>query len=88
MSEAIRHDEKCPTCGKFVSLEDGYGDLPPGGVQNVHTLVRYCNERCSDAKPRRAFYEDEPGYEEAAEHPIGCHGVESCPKCVAIRDNR
>ena len=50
--------EKCPTCGRFVSFEDGFGDLPPGGDQFSDFMVPYCDESCANAKPIPCVYED------------------------------
>ena len=55
-----RHDERCPTCGRFVPADaDGYHDLPPGGVQSVDFLVVYCDEQCANRKSPEAHYERE-----------------------------
>lgn len=40
--------DRCPTCGRFVSLEDGYGDVEPGGCRGVDCVVPYCGEECAD----------------------------------------
>jgi hypothetical protein len=66
--ETERHDEHCPTCGRFVpgeeseGLGDAYFDLPPGGFQSHDYLVVYCNAACGDAKSPRAYYEDDADY--------------------------
>ena len=60
-----RHDERCPTCGRFVEAEaDGFYDLPPGGVQNIDYLTVYCDKKCADGKKPPCIYEDDPGYAE------------------------
>jgi hypothetical protein len=55
--------ERCPTCGKFVSSEEGYSDLPPGGVQSIHYLAGYCSKACADRKAPPAIYEGTPEME-------------------------
>jgi hypothetical protein len=59
-----RHDERCPTCGRFVSHDEGYGDLPPGGLQSLDYLEGYCDAACADRKSPKAHYEDDSDYEE------------------------
>ena len=46
-----RHDDRCPTCGKFVEVNpDGFWDVEPGGLRDHDYLVAYCSEACADAK--------------------------------------
>lgn len=40
--------EKCPTCGRFVSHEDGYGDVEPTGCRGYDYLAVYCDRACAD----------------------------------------
>jgi len=58
---AIRHDDRCPTCGKFVeapeSDPDGFYDLPPGG-DPLDYIVVYCSESCANRKFPPCTYED------------------------------
>jgi hypothetical protein len=85
MSESF---EKCPTCGRFVSPEDGYYDLPPGGKQNVSYLVVYCDDACAERKSPPAVYEPdapEPTFADV----FGVGGVEDeedarCGTCRRI----
>lgn len=71
IAEAGRHEERCPTCGRFVPGDDSpdrdeaYLDLPPGGFQSHDYLVVYCNRACGDAKSPRAHYEDDEDFEAA-----------------------
>lgn len=65
-----RHEERCPTCGKFVPGPENYEatpwlDLPPGGFQSHDLLVAYCNQACGDAKSPKAHYEDDEDFDEA-----------------------
>lgn len=65
-----RHEERCPTCGRFVEANaDGYYDLPPGGYQSFDYITAYCNEGCAERKSPPAHYEGEPAYEEWANRP-------------------
>ena len=58
-TEIELHDQRCPTCGRYVSLDDGYGDLPPGGIYDASYIVAYCNETCAERKSPPAIYEGE-----------------------------
>ena len=48
---------RCPTCGKFVGDDDGYGDIEPGDhyewcqMSAGANFTRYCNATCADSKP-------------------------------------
>ncbi len=66
-----RHEDRCPTCGRFVSKDEGFADLPPGGVQSLDYLEGYCNAACADAKSPKCHYEDDPDYEEQYAHRTG-----------------
>lgn len=39
--------ERCPTCGRFVTTDDGYGDIAPGGIRGVSYLSVYCDATCA-----------------------------------------
>lgn len=55
-----RHEERCPTCGRFVPAEaDGFYDFPPGGDQESYVVV-YCDEDCASRKSPPAHYPDGP----------------------------
>ena len=45
-----RHEERCPTCGRFVGIDEGYGDVEPGGARGHDYLATYCNEGCAERK--------------------------------------
>lgn len=51
---------RCPTCGKFIALDEGYGDQPPGGVEGLAMLAVYCDSDCADRKSPSAIYEGTP----------------------------
>ena len=39
--------DRCPTCGRFVLIEDAYGDVEPGKVRGIDYLASFCNEACA-----------------------------------------
>ena len=52
--------ERCPTCGKFTSLDFGYGDLEPGAVEGIGYQTVYCNSDCAERKDPPGIYEGTP----------------------------
>ena len=65
-----RHEDRCPTCGRFVpgtesDNEKYFLDLPPGGFQSHDYIVAYCSPVCAEGKSPRAHYEDDEDWEEA-----------------------
>lgn len=38
---------RCPGCGRFVSIEDGFLDVAPGGSRGTGESAMYCNESCT-----------------------------------------
>lgn len=62
---------KCPACGRFVAVEDGYYDLPPGGLQGFDLLETYCDEACAERKSPRCVYEDDADYDSAEQARTG-----------------
>jgi len=50
--------DRCPTCGRFVEIDEGYCDLPPGGRQGYEHFASYCDEACAARKPAPCVYED------------------------------
>ena len=54
-----RHDDRCPTCGKFVEVNpDGFWDVLPGQRRGHDYLVAYCDEACADRKSPPAIDEE------------------------------
>ena len=39
--------ERCPTYGKFVSLDEGFCDVEPGGIRGSDYCRGYCNAECA-----------------------------------------
>ena len=39
--------DRCPTCGRFVEIGEGYGDVEPGGVRGCDYLASFCNYACA-----------------------------------------
>lgn len=58
---------RCPTCGRFVSHDDAYGDVEPGGRRGFDYIVPYCTEECAKFKWPPARCEN--------------HGLECCSFC-------
>lgn len=57
---AGKHDDRCPTCGKFVPFDaDGYYDTEPGGTDGYDPVMAYCNEECARRKSPPSIREDE-----------------------------
>ena len=46
--EMPESEDRCPTCGKFVSFDDGFYDVEPGGCRGIGLLEVYCNEICAE----------------------------------------
>jgi len=43
--------DKCPTCGRFVSIEDGFGDRRDRS-DDLCLVEVWCSEECADQFPR------------------------------------
>ena len=39
--------ERCPNCGRFVSVWEGYTDVVPGGTRAIDYCAVYCDEKCA-----------------------------------------
>jgi len=39
--------DRCPTCGRFVTGENCYSDVEPGGERGADPIVPFCNEACA-----------------------------------------
>lgn len=46
-------EDRCPGCGRFVSIEDGFVDVEPGGCRGSDYCAAYCGPDCAD----RAYVE-------------------------------
>lgn len=40
-------EDRCPGCGRFVSIEDGFLDVAPGGVRGSDYCATYCDRACT-----------------------------------------
>jgi len=61
METKKKHDQRCPTCGKFVEEDaNGYYDTIPGGRDGFDYVECYCNEECAKRKdpPSRPEFEE------------------------------
>lgn len=45
---------RCPACGRFISIDEGYGDVEPGGLREHDPITAYCSEACADRKSPKA----------------------------------
>lgn len=93
MTDEHRHDERCPTCGKYTSNECGYFDLPPGTSADGTYVVAYCNEGCAERKPFECIYEDEQTelellHDRTIEELLRKHGIARPPSAKDQRQRR
>lgn len=49
---------RCPTCGRFVSPDEGFYDAEPGGCRGSSAAAAYCDEGCATAMYLRAHAGD------------------------------
>jgi len=40
-------EDRCPGCGRFVAIEDGFLDVEPGGVRGEGDPAYYCGPDCT-----------------------------------------
>ncbi|KKN71055.1 hypothetical protein LCGC14_0424720 [marine sediment metagenome] len=68
MSDQEKLGDKCPTCGRFISLGGNgeFYDVEPGGCRGSEPVSAYCSEQCAEKMFRRTQHGD---------------GVEACMCC-------
>ena len=63
MPEYLR---RCPTCGRFVNVDEGFYDVEPGGHRGHDYCEVYCDAECAERMDPPALCED--------------HAAEHCPE--------